>query len=202
MRVTDIWMLAAAVNSHVGCVCACVCVVNMSVNSCFLLCTLSRMLTCGWCMVCYYRLCVALHTTTSTSVHIQYSIHIYDGNLFRMAVNDCCAYSYLCRLRLGEFGDGTSSVKRFTLSTKQESRPAHRIVIPEGKQSKVGCIVFSVSSHENMSTSSSLGRVIVVCNDGEWCLGTFKLHCTWFWHSKQLSDSFHVWLHYVEVFLP
>ena len=58
-----------------------------------------------------------------------------------------CFPVFAFRLRSGEFGDGASSVKRFTLSTKQESRLTHRIVIPEGKQSQAGCVVFSVSSH-------------------------------------------------------
>ena len=59
------------------------------------------------------------------------------------------------------FVDGTSSVKRLTLSTRQESRPTHQIVIPEGKQSQAGCIVFSVSSHVNKSTSHPLGMVVI-----------------------------------------
>lgn len=69
-------------------------------------------------------------------------------------------YACQCRLRFGEYVDGSSSDKRFTLSTRQESRPAHRIAIPEGKQLQAGCIIYSVSSHENTSTPSSLGRVI------------------------------------------
>ena len=62
---------------------------------------------------------------------------------------------------MGGFVDSVSSVKRLTLSTRQESRPTHRIVIPEGKQSQAGCIVFSVSSYVNTSTSYSLGMVVI-----------------------------------------
>ena len=40
---------------------------------------------------------------------------------------------------------GLSSGRKLTPSPGHESKPAHRLTFPEGKQFQAGCIIFSVS---------------------------------------------------------
>ena len=44
---------------------------------------------------------------------------------------------------------GLSSGRKLTPSPGDESRPAHRLTFPEGKQLQAGCVIFSVSSCEH-----------------------------------------------------
>lgn len=96
-----------------------------------------------WQSCCVFMLISCTH-------HLKISLSFTDWFL-NDAVRSC-----QCRLRFGKYVDVLSSEKRFTHSTRQESRPAHRIVIPERKQLQAGCIIYSVSSHVDTSTTPSL----------------------------------------------
>ena len=80
--------------------------------------------------------------------------------------------AYQLRLKVNELVDGSPSGKKFTSSLGLESKPAHRVTLPEGKKFQSGCIVFSVSPHSqgHIYCISVLFSVIE-----EAFSGTFKL---------------------------
>ena len=70
-------------------------------------------------------------------------------------VSDCCVYACQLRLMWDEQAGALSTDKNFPASPGQESIPVNRLIIPEGKQFQAGCIIFSVSSAMDTSTSPS-----------------------------------------------